>query len=47
MLPRRGDVGPMMWILIGLIVLVAVIGVIFVLKGKSLDAINIFKGLLG
>lgn len=43
---RKGDISPMMWMVLGLIVLLALIVVILALKGKSFDLISGIKGAL-
>ena len=40
---RKGELGPLMYLLIGIMVLLAVIVLIIVLKGKSLNIIATIK----
>lgn len=44
---KKGDVSPMMWMLLGLLVLIAVIGVVLSLKSKSTGLLGSIRGLFG
>ena len=44
-LAKRGDMGPMMWIAIGVLVIIAVIIVIISLKSKSFGLLDSLGGL--
>jgi len=42
-LNKKGDMGPVMWIVIGVLTLLAIISVVIAMKGKSIGLIqNIF-----
>lgn len=44
---RKGDLSPMMWIIIGIMLLIAVIGVILVLRSRGFAYLDYMKGLFG
>lgn len=41
---RRGDVSPLMWILLSMIVLLVIIGVLLAIKGKATGILDFLEG---